>query len=569
MAYTYSFGDGRGGVVNLSGNTEQELKSAYVNHLMSTRQNPTGVPVVSGTAPALSQEESAAIFSAGTNKATPEQLALLSSITGQQSDSSMLNEDLTNPTHGTGISPYEGGMTTSSSGQPVPMGTNQAQGAPNESGQSYQLSALSSPSSATGASTGASTGAAPSYAPQSTQLQYNGGSYTPTEYQGPQYQPTDLSSYFDDYAQYLTPGAQEQQLQGDLNNQLAAFRQGIQDVEGQPIAYGFVQGQSAAIEKQASMDQANLQNALALEQNKRLASMDLAKAKLGFAESEADRQMQAAAQSFSQWATTQGLNMNAAAQAFDQWATTQGLNQSQADSAFNKWATEQQLNMQQQQLSNTQSQQQWENQFAQQQYGNQLGQQQWENQFNQQGFDAGQQSDALQRQLQYDQLAQNQSQFETGAQLDYNQQIAGLQEQLYGMQNPGTDDLIEVSGGSTLYNPGTSQAVYTAPKIATPSANDAGILAEMNAVLGGSDTSGSGPYVTAPQTSGDIDWGALQMSDYNGVSVVDYLDSAGLPSDFESRKRMAESLGITNYQGTAEQNQQLLATLQQGNRTYV
>lgn len=44
-------------------------------------------------------------------------------------------------------------------------------------------------------------------------------------------------------------------------------------------------------------------------------------------------------------------------------------------------------------------------------------------------------------------------------------------------------------------------------------------------------------------------------------SVVDYLNSVGQASDFSSRKRMAEGLGISGYTGSAAQNQQLLSSL--------
>lgn len=41
------------------------------------------------------------------------------------------------------------------------------------------------------------------------------------------------------------------------------------------------------------------------------------------------------------------------------------------------------------------------------------------------------------------------------------------------------------------------------------------------------------------------------------LSVVDLLNSAGQPSDFNSRSQMAGQMGITNYTGTASQNQEL------------
>ena len=44
-------------------------------------------------------------------------------------------------------------------------------------------------------------------------------------------------------------------------------------------------------------------------------------------------------------------------------------------------------------------------------------------------------------------------------------------------------------------------------------------------------------------------------------SIVDYLKSHDLPSDFVSRKIIAERHGISPYSGTADQNIQLLALL--------
>ena len=41
---------------------------------------------------------------------------------------------------------------------------------------------------------------------------------------------------------------------------------------------------------------------------------------------------------------------------------------------------------------------------------------------------------------------------------------------------------------------------------------------------------------------------------YTGPSVVDYLKSAGQPSSFTSREKLAAQHGITDYRGTAKQN---------------
>jgi len=50
-------------------------------------------------------------------------------------------------------------------------------------------------------------------------------------------------------------------------------------------------------------------------------------------------------------------------------------------------------------------------------------------------------------------------------------------------------------------------------------------------------------------------------SAYAGPSIVDYLNSAGKPSDFGSRSQIAGQAGIQNYTGTAEQNTALLKAL--------
>ena len=59
-------------------------------------------------------------------------------------------------------------------------------------------------------------------------------------------------------------------------------------------------------------------------------------------------------------------------------------------------------------------------------------------------------------------------------------------------------------------------------------------------------------------TQGQQGYGA---SSYTGVSIVDYLNSLGKPSDYNSRAALAGQMGIQNYTGTAEQNTQLLNKL--------
>ena len=47
-------------------------------------------------------------------------------------------------------------------------------------------------------------------------------------------------------------------------------------------------------------------------------------------------------------------------------------------------------------------------------------------------------------------------------------------------------------------------------------------------------------------------------------SIIDYLDSKGQPSDFESRKILAQKMQISDYRGTASQNLSLLSALKGG-----
>ena len=54
------------------------------------------------------------------------------------------------------------------------------------------------------------------------------------------------------------------------------------------------------------------------------------------------------------------------------------------------------------------------------------------------------------------------------------------------------------------------------------------------------------------------------VQDYKGVSIVDFLDQIGEPSDFASRKERAQKMGIPNYTGTASQNLLMLNALKSG-----
>ena len=58
--------------------------------------------------------------------------------------------------------------------------------------------------------------------------------------------------------------------------------------------------------------------------------------------------------------------------------------------------------------------------------------------------------------------------------------------------------------------------------------------------------------------------GGTKKNTSNYVGIVDYLNGQGQDSSYAARKELANSLGITNYSGTADQNNQLLAMLKNG-----
>ncbi len=51
---------------------------------------------------------------------------------------------------------------------------------------------------------------------------------------------------------------------------------------------------------------------------------------------------------------------------------------------------------------------------------------------------------------------------------------------------------------------------------------------------------------------------------YNGSSIVDYLNSIGVNSSFANRAKLAKQYGISGYSGTATQNTQLLNAMRNG-----
>ena len=90
----------------------------------------------------------------------------------------------------------------------------------------------------------------------------------------------------------------------------------------------------------------------------------------------------------------------------------------------------------------------------------------------------------------------------------------------------------------------TSQAQGTQPEQTDGQGNVIPQTASQSGTVVGSQ--GGQVGVSVPQTNG---------------SIVDYLNASGQASDFGSRARIAESLGIQGYTGTAEQNGQMIASL--------
>jgi hypothetical protein len=78
------------------------------------------------------------------------------------------------------------------------------------------------------------------------------------------------------------------------------------------------------------------------------------------------------------------------------------------------------------------------------------------------------------------------------------------------------------------------------------------------------------PEETAASTEGEVkptpEAPAKPTSTYTGVSIVDFLDQSGKPSDFASRKELATKMGIPNYTGTASQNLLMLNALRGGQK---
>lgn len=111
----------------------------------------------------------------------------------------------------------------------------------------------------------------------------------------------------------------------------------------------------------------------------------------------------------------------------------------------------------------------------------------------------------------------------------------------------------------------SNTAVYTGQTVPQSSVLPQGTIVEPGIVdipgLGRTALSTLPPEIQrqyqAPQ---QVQQGPAQVN-YSGPSVVDYLQASGQASDFSSRARLAQQMGIQNYQGTAQQNTQLLNAL--------
>ena len=118
-----------------------------------------------------------------------------------------------------------------------------------------------------------------------------------------------------------------------------------------------------------------------------------------------------------------------------------------------------------------------------------------------------------------------------------------------GAPNAGTANKVAPVMTPVLQTPVTPSKTAESVKnviTATPAKQDvSNITAKTNEI-----TQGMQNQAVLPKTTFNPD-----------VSVVDYLASTGKPSDFASRAVMAKNAGIQNYTGTAQQNQQLIASL--------
>ena len=77
---------------------------------------------------------------------------------------------------------------------------------------------------------------------------------------------------------------------------------------------------------------------------------------------------------------------------------------------------------------------------------------------------------------------------------------------------------------------------------------------------------GTKPTEETPSTTPTAPPKSEYATGYTGVSIVDFLDQSGKPSDFASRKELATKMGIPEYRGTASQNLLMLNALRGGQK---
>jgi hypothetical protein len=92
------------------------------------------------------------------------------------------------------------------------------------------------------------------------------------------------------YQNVLTPSAGETETSTQLQNVITSKELGIAKAEQEPMAQGFVTGQSTALEKSAALKSMPLQTKLANLQAQRTAAADVLKASLGFETERVDRE---------------------------------------------------------------------------------------------------------------------------------------------------------------------------------------------------------------------------------------------------------------------------------------
>lgn len=137
------------------------------------------------------------------------------------------------------------------------------------------------------------------------------------------------------------------------------------------------------------------------------------------------------------------------------------------------------------------------------------------------------------------------------------------------VQNQTSQPPVNTTSAATNAANGFSQAAaqQLEASLRANGVDDATVKATVNAYYAGYGQ--AGPYSTAvtPPAAGTTpppNTTYSGASGYTGDSIVDFLTTAGKPSDYNSRAALAQQYGIANYTGTAEQNTQLLTLLRQG-----